>query len=160
MPYSTNCVNKEFTQKIATNENTNKQHTPLDNNLLIQHINCFEHQICQLQTQLDYLESLILKPQIIKIISFCDIKLKYNVITYKDQLDSLFFEADIPLYWIIDSRLNKHKNDATTKSHCKLICEQSDIVYVTLLNHHVKRKTIEMLKLFFDTKYDNKIYIS
>ena len=160
MLYSTNCVNKGFPQKIVTDENTNEQHTPLGNDLSMPQIKCFEHQICQLQTQLDYLESLILKPQIIEIISFCDIKLKYNVITYKDQLDSLFFEADIPLYWIIDSSLKKHKNDATTKSHCKLICEQSDIVYVTLLNHHVKRKTIEMLKLFFDTKYDNKIYIS
>ena len=115
-----------------------------------------QQQLCQLQAQLNNLESLILKPQIIEIIGFHHIKLKYIIVEYKDKLDSLFFEADIPLYWIIDSKYDI----ITTISDDQHNNTNVAVVYVTMLNYHVKKETIKRLNTFFDTKYENIVYIS
>jgi len=109
------------------------------------------HSIGELRLQLETLTAL-LQPQIITIYNFHNLKVNTAVTTVKDKVNSLFFDANIPYNWKImvtwiDKPHQSNTNDVES-------------VTVTMINHHVKSKTIELLNNYFSKVYDNTIYIN
>lgn len=100
-------------------------------------------QICKMFNQIDNIRTQITSPQILDIIGLEHIKLDCKVTNYKDKVDTLFFEADIPLYWILF--VDKKPDNS--------------IIHVTLLNYFVKEKVKTKLLQYLQNTYKNSIIV-
>jgi hypothetical protein len=92
-----------------------------------------------------------LKPQTITIHNFNDLRSSTAVTTVNDRLNSLFFDALIPSTW----KIGVHWTEKTDQTN-KIIV---DSVTITMINHHVKERTTQLLKTFFAKAYNNTIYV-
>ncbi len=100
-------------------------------------------QICKMFNQIDNIRTQITSPQILDIIGLEHIKLDCKVTNYKDKVDTLFFKADIPLYWILF--VDKKPDNS--------------IIHVTLLNYFVKEKVKTKLLQYLQNTYKNSIIV-
>ena len=109
--------------------------------------NCDQETVDLLITKLEYLNSLVVEPQMFSIENFDHLKLQSHTNTVEDKLDTLFFEAGIPVHWKINVTWHDTLSDTT------------NTVHVEMLNHFVKIKAIELLQLYFTSCYNNTVYI-
>jgi hypothetical protein len=100
----------------------------------------YTHRMNQALCELEVLHSKVYQPQIIKFAGLEDLHLNCKVDEYKDKIDTLFFSANIPLYWILDIDIKISPDD-------KVFC------HVTMLNYFVKEKTLEKLQYYFENQY-------
>jgi hypothetical protein len=100
----------------------------------------YTHRMNQALCELEVLHSKVYQPQIIKFAGLEDLHLNCKVDEYKDKIDTLFFSANIPLYWILDIDIKISPDD-------KVSC------HVTMLNYFVKEKTLEKLQYYFENQY-------
>jgi hypothetical protein len=106
--------------------------------------------IKDMQNKIDILYDL-LKPQTITFHNFNDLKVSTAVTTVKDKINALFYDALIPLNWKIkitwcDKNIEPNKTVV-------------DSVTVTVLNCHVKKRSVYLLNKYFSKLYNNKIYM-
>lgn len=101
--------------------------------------------IKELWGQIDTLYDFV-KPQTIEIHNFHCLKVNVAVGTIKEKVNSLFFDALIPLNW----KLSVTWAESNT---------EVDSVTLTMINHHVKQKTVEKLTKYFNRMYNNSVYI-
>jgi hypothetical protein len=106
-------------------------------------------QIRKLQNQLDKLYDMVGVPQVIHIKNFSQLKIPTGITSINDKVNTLFFDAHIPSNWKISIARD------STDSTCNLV----DTVTVIMLNYFVKEKTKELLRGYFETNYDNIVYI-
>jgi hypothetical protein len=99
-----------------------------------------------LQLRLDHLHDLLTRPQIIHLHGFEFIKLKSVAHNIQQRVNTLFFEAHIPINWKINVKWNLF-------SHTKID------VHITLLNYIVKERVKELLLDYLSYYYNNNIYI-
>lgn len=102
---------------------------------------CFQEQINRLLKEIEDLQAKLDKPQIITLIGLDYIKLNCPVQEYKDKIDTLFFTADIPLYWILNVDIKISSTKTVTAD-------------ITLINYYVKEKVKEKLQNFFLNCYN------
>lgn len=101
-------------------------------------------QICTISNELDQIQAQITSPQILDIVGLEHIKLDCRVTDYKDRVDTLFFQADIPLYWILSV-------DQDLKN--------TNVIHVTLLNYFVKEKVKTKLLRYLQNTYKNSVVL-
>jgi len=99
----------------------------------------------ELQSRLNHLNQLLTKPQILHLHGFEKLLLKSVSHSIKHQVNTLFFEAHIPINWTI----------RTKWSH---LSENQIVVHLTLLNYIVKERVKELLVDFLKNDYNNIIY--
>lgn len=102
--------------------------------------------LCSLLQELETLHRKISTPQTINIVGLDNIQFNHYVCNSKDKIDTLFFEADIPLYWIL------HVEE--TLPECK---KSVSVIHVTLINYYVKEKTKDKLTWYLTKTYKNRI---
>ena len=117
---------------------------PLPNKFELIEIN---QAIKELWNQIDTIYDFI-KPQTITIHNFQCLKINSAVESVKEKVDSLFFDALIPLNW---------KSTVTWTE--KTDKNEIDIVTITMINYHVKEQAVKKLTKYFDKMYNNSIYI-
>jgi hypothetical protein len=105
-----------------------------------------EHMLAELRSRLNHLYTLLTNPQIIHLRDFEHLQLKSVSHDIKQRVQTLFFEANIPINWISQV---KWTHPSATKID----------VHITLLNYIVKEKVKEMLLDYFKNQYNNTIYI-
>jgi hypothetical protein len=104
------------------------------------------YELHQLQEQIEVLEKLIMEHQLISITGISHLKSEMGQ-NWKDKVYTLFFEARIPLYWILDIVPDEDNPD------------EPDIVYVYFINYHVKNKVNEILPFYLENHYNNNVLI-
>jgi len=109
-----------------------------------------EQIVQELQLKIDFLYSLS-QPQTITLTNFNFLKINTAVTTVKDKINSLFFDASIPLNW----KTNLVWTEKTLPSNETIV----DTVTITLLNFIVKEQTKKMLTNYFNKTYNNTIFI-
>ncbi len=100
----------------------------------------------ELQTQLNNLYQLVAKPQIINLYGFEHLNLQSVSHDIKQRVDTLFFEAHIPIKWKLKVKWTQTLNNKT-------------VVHITMLNYFVKEEVKKMLLNFLEHEYKNIIYI-
>ena len=88
------------------------------------------------------------KPQTITIHNFHCLKVNTAVTSIKDKVNSLFFDALIPITW---------KTSVTWSEN--LPKNEVENVTITFINFHVKEKVFQKLKKYFEKQYNNTVYI-
>jgi len=136
----------QLAEEYATNNETVLP--PSSNSFKISEI---EMQIRDIKDKLNFLYELS-TPQTITIHNFHHLKNGTAVTTVKDKLNCLFFEASIPINWKISLVWTEQTLPKTNKNIV-------DTVTITLLNYHVKMKTLDLLKKYFAKTYDNTIFV-
>jgi hypothetical protein len=108
------------------------------------------NQIKEMWGEIDTLND-FLKPQTVTIYNFNHLKVNPTAITVKEKVNDLLFAAEIPLYW-------KLSVEWTEKS---ISPDETEVDSVTIfcLNHHVKEKIIKDLSKYFETDYNNRVYM-
>ena len=101
--------------------------------------------INELKTHIDCLYE-YLKPQVVTIYNFDNFKATTAVKSVKDKVNSLFYDASIPVNWKISVTWTETNNTV-------------DTVTINFINHFVKMKSIELLNNYFLKVYNNTIYI-
>lgn len=107
-----------------------------------------DRQISSMINELEILNTRILLPQIIVIAGLEHIKFNCHVSHSKDKIDTLFFEANIPLYWIL------HVTDVVNENNV------IDGIHVTLLNFYVKEATKRKLTCYLRNTFNNLISLN
>ena len=103
-------------------------------------------QISILQDQVDILEKLISQPQIISLSGIQNLKIELTQ-HWKNKVYNLFYEARIPLFWILD--ILPDEDDPV----------DPNIIYVYFINYQVKNKVQNTLEHHLQTVHDNKVFI-
>jgi hypothetical protein len=102
-------------------------------------------QIIKLQEQMELLEKIISEPQILTISGVHNLKTEIAQ-NWKDKVYNIFYEARIPLFWILD--ILPDEDNITNP----------DLIYVYFINFQVKEKVKENLENYLSTVYNNKIF--
>ena len=102
--------------------------------------------IQNLQSRLSHLYGLLAEPQIIHLRGFEFLQLKSVAHDIKQRVDTLFFEAHVPSNWKLNVKW-------THPSHTKID------VHITLINYIVKERVKELLVNYFESHYNNIIYV-
>jgi len=103
-----------------------------------------------LELRLEHLYFRVVQSQIINIVNFEELKLKNQVTTINDRVDTLFFEADIPNHW----KFNVTWTETNTNEPKVMI-----IVNIHLISYLVKMKTKQLLSNYLTNNYENIVYI-
>jgi uncharacterized protein with von Willebrand factor type A (vWA) domain len=105
-----------------------------------------EEYIRNLVNRIASLETFVNSSSIFTILNFDALMLQSSASNVNDKLNTLFYEANIPLIWKISAEWIKDDN---------LIV---NTVHVTMLNSFVKEKAKALLSLYFSTVYNNTVY--
>lgn len=100
----------------------------------------------KLQARLHHLYQLLAKPQIIHLRGFEHLQLKNVSHDIRHRVDTLFFDANIPVNWKTNV---KWTHPSATKID----------VHITFMNYVVKEKVKEILLDYFVKYYNHIIYI-
>lgn len=142
------CIFQKFKMTLANNESNttcpdSEQSSPL---CLSKSKN--DGQISKMLNELEILHTRILLPQILVIAGLEHIKFNCHVSHSKDRIDTLFFEANIPLYWIL------HVTDVVNENNV------INGIHVTLLNFYVKEATKRKLTCYLRNTFKNLISLN
>jgi hypothetical protein len=102
--------------------------------------------IYQLQEQVELLEKIIMEPQIISITGVNNLRSETGR-NWNDRLNLLFFEAKIPMFWILKILPDEDHP------------EDPNLVYVHLINDTVKDQVIVTLNAYLNEEYNRTVYI-
>lgn len=109
-------------------------------------IKCHQEHIIQLQSLMKDVYDIIGKPQMIHIKNFDCLLKPTGAFSIEDQVDTLFFDAGIPVSWkiYVDHSIN------STSKHLD--------VSIAFGNYIVKEKAKERLNTYFSRHYSHTIY--
>lgn len=109
-------------------------------------LNTIKQQLLELENQLNRLQDIILNPPCLTITGIEHLPLESGQ-DWKDKIHDLFYNARIPMFWILDT----HEINLGT--------DNINTVKVTFINFIVKEHVASTLLSYLEHHYQNNIYI-
>jgi hypothetical protein len=125
----------------------NDQQLSLYNDYLQMKKNYYQNKLKKIQKRYDRIETIFFYPQFIVINGFQNLRTTPGQ-HWKNKIHTLFFDANLPQFWILDT-LNMEKNSENTAS-----------VTVYLISYQVKQFVIHVLNYFLLKQHNNCVYLA